>query len=82
MTPDWQTNERAMITTLTFKDFKQACAFMTEIALYAEATQHHPDWHNVYNTVDIMLSTHDAGNRVTDKDRQLAKHINTVYARY
>lgn len=55
---------------------------MTEVAFHAEKMQHHPDWHNVYNTVDFALSTHDAGNKVTDKDRDLAKAIDEVFERF
>lgn len=53
---------------------------MTRVAFLAEAQQHHPNWSNVYNTVEIELTTHDAGNTVTDKDRQLAKAIDDILA--
>jgi 4a-hydroxytetrahydrobiopterin dehydratase len=68
----------------TFKcsDFKQAFAFMTEVAFYAECQNHHPNWSNVYNTVEISLSTHDAGNIVTEKDHKLAKAIENAYEKY
>lgn len=65
-----------------FKDFKQAFAFMTEVALYAEQQNHHPNWVNLWNKVMIELCTHDAGNIVTDKDRKLANSIMEVYAKY
>ena len=68
--------------TFEFKDFKQAFAFMTEVAFYAEKQNHHPEWSNVYNTVKVNLSTHDAGNVVTKKDHKLAKAITSVYNRY
>jgi len=57
-----------------FPDFSAAFAFMTRVALLAEKLDHHPEWTNVYDTVDIILSTHDAGG-VTDKDVALAKAI-------
>ena len=57
-----------------FADFKAAFAFMTQVALKAEQMDHHPEWFNVYNTVDITLATHDA-NGVTDLDLELAQFI-------
>ena len=60
---------------LQFVDFVAAFEFMTEVAALAEAHQHHPEWRNVYNLVEITLTTHDAGNVVTEKDRALAQAI-------
>lgn len=60
---------------LRFVDFVAAFDFMTEVAALAEAQQHHPEWRNVYNLVEITLTTHDAGNVVTEKDRALAQAI-------
>ena len=60
---------------ITFKNFSEAFAFMTRVALEAEKMDHHPLWTNVWNTVEIWLSTHDAGDIVTEKDHQLAKKI-------
>ena len=60
---------------LQFADFVAAFDFMTEVAGLAEAHQHHPEWRNVYNLVEIALTTHDAGNVVTEKDRALARAI-------
>ena len=60
---------------LQFVDFVAAFDFMTEVAVLAEAHQHHPEWRNVYNLVEIRLTTHDAGNVVTEKDRALAQAI-------
>jgi 4a-hydroxytetrahydrobiopterin dehydratase len=57
---------------------KKTFKFMTRIALIAEKMDHHPYWTNVYNTVNIELSTHDAGDIVTDKDRKLAKAIDQL----
>jgi 4a-hydroxytetrahydrobiopterin dehydratase len=62
-----------------FKDFSEAFAFMTRVALLAEATNHHPEWSNVYNKVSIVLTTHDAGG-VTAKDIALAKAIDKLLA--
>ena len=60
---------------LQFVDFVAAFDFMTEVAALAEAHRHHPEWRNVYNLVEITLTTHDAGNVVTEKDRALAQAI-------
>ena len=60
---------------LRFVDFVAAFDFMTEVAALAEAHQHHPEWRNVYNLVEITLTTHDAGNVVTEKDHALAQAI-------
>ena len=60
---------------LQFVDFVAALDFMTAVAALAEAHQHHPEWRNVYNLVEIALTTHDAGNVVTEKDRALARAI-------
>lgn len=68
--------------TLEFKDFISAFAFMTEVAFWAEQQNHHPNWSNVYNKVVIELTTHDAGNTITEKDYTLAKKIETIYQKY
>jgi len=60
-----------------FKDFKEAFAFMTRVALKAEQMDHHPEWFNVYNTVDITLASHDAGG-VTARDVTLARFIDEI----
>lgn len=61
-----------------FADFNEAFAFMTRVAVLAEEQAHHPLWTNVYNKVDIWLSTHDAGDVVTEKDHKLAEAIDKV----
>ena len=71
----WQEENHRLKKTFTFTDFSEAFAFMTRVALVAEKMNHRPFWTNVYNTVTIELSTHDAGNVVTDKDRKLADAI-------
>ena len=68
--------------SIEFEDFSQAFAFMSEVAHLAERQQHHPNWSNVYNQVDIALSTHDEGGIVTEKDRKLAQAIEGIYQRY
>lgn len=74
----WTEEENQLKRSFTFKDFSEAFAFMTRVAFLAEAQQHHPNWFNVYNRVDIALTTHDAGNRVTEKDRKLARSIDLL----
>lgn len=78
----WQEKDNQLKASFQFQDFKQAFAFMTEVAFHAEAQAHHPAWHNVYNKVEIALSTHDAGDIVTEKDHKLAKTIDEVYKKY
>jgi len=73
----WEYDDNAIHTAFEFADFKEAFSAMTRIAFEAEKMQHHPDWHNVYNTVNITLSTHDADG-VTDKDFELAKLIDEL----
>ena len=74
-TPDgWANEDGKLRRSFTFKDFSQAWAFMNRVALAAEKADHHPEWFNVYNKVDITLSTHDAGG-LSDKDVALAKFI-------
>ncbi len=74
----WIEENDTLSKTFEFKDFKAAFSFMTRVAMAAEEMGHHPDWSNVYNKVSINLSTHDAGNVVTDKDRQLAEIIDNL----
>lgn len=76
----WTEKDNTLQKVFRFKDFVQAFTFMTEVAFIAEKMNHHPDWRNVYNTVEIKLSTHDAGNKVTDKDHQLAAAIDKLVA--
>ena len=74
----WKEENNSLTREFKFKDFQEAFAFMTRVALIAEKMDHHPNWSNVYNTVSIKLSTHDAGNKVTDLDRKLAKAIDEL----
>lgn len=74
----WQETDNQLTRDFTFADFSEAFAFMARVALLAEKMDHHPWWSNVYNSVTIKLSTHDAGNVVTDKDRRLAAAIDRL----
>ena len=76
----WQEENNKLYRKFQFKNFSEAFAFMTRVALVAEKMDHHPLWTNVYNTLEVWLSTHDAGDIVTDKDRQLAKKIDALMA--
>ena len=71
----WKEENNSLTRTFEFKDFNEAFGFMARVALIAEKMDHHPEWSNVYNKVQIRLSTHSAGNVVTDKDRRLASEI-------
>jgi 4a-hydroxytetrahydrobiopterin dehydratase len=71
----WTETNNKLYKKFKFKDFSEAFAFMTRVALIAEKMDHHPLWTNVYNTVEVWLNTHDAGDVVTDKDRKLAEAI-------
>lgn len=72
----------ALVKEFKFKNFIEAWSFMTEVAFLAEKKNHHPEWTNIYNTVIIKLSTHDAGNTVTQKDEELAELILKVYQKF
>jgi 4a-hydroxytetrahydrobiopterin dehydratase len=74
----WKEEDNKLYQKFGFKNFSEAFAFMTRVALEAEKMDHHPLWTNVYNQVEVWLSTHDAGDVVTDKDRQLAKKIDAI----
>jgi 4a-hydroxytetrahydrobiopterin dehydratase len=75
----WQlnTDKTAISRSFRFRDFNAAFGFMSQIALMAERLDHHPDWSNVYNRVDVTLSTHDAGG-LSDKDMVMARFINDL----
>jgi len=74
----WREEDNMLKRDFQFADFQEAFAFMTRVAFLAEQHQHHPNWSNVYNNVSIHLTTHDAGNIVTDKDRKLAEAIDAI----
>jgi len=74
----WIEKDNKLTAHFQFNDFSEAFAFMTRVAMLAEKYDHHPYWTNVYNKVTIELSTHDAGDVVTEKDRQLAMEIDKL----
>lgn len=74
----WKEEENQLTRTIEFNNFVEAFGFMAQVAIIAEKMNHHPNWSNVYNTVSFKLSTHDAGNKVTEKDHLLAKAIDEL----
>ena len=76
----WKDQGNKLTRTFKFADFSEAFAFMTRVAMLAEQHGHHPNWSNVWNTVNIELTTHDVGNTITDKDQKLAKAIDKLLA--
>lgn len=74
----WKEEDNKLLQTFKFKNFVEAFGFMSKVALIAEKMNHHPEWKNVYNKVEITLTTHDKGNTITEKDRELAKAIDQL----
>ena len=74
----WEEKDNSLYRAFEFRNFSEAFAFMTRVALAAEKMDHHPLWKNVYNKVEIWLSTHDAGDVVTERDRKLAEKIDKI----
>lgn len=75
----WKEKEGQLIAKFEFNDFVEAFAFMTKVAVEAEKMNHHPNWSNSYNKVEVCLTTHDEGNVITAKDRKLADIIEKIY---
>lgn len=74
----WKEENNTLTKTFTFENFVEAFGFMSKVAIVAEKMNHHPNWSNVYNKVSFKLNTHDAGDKVTDKDHTLAKAIDAL----
>lgn len=77
---EWAMTGDALQRTFTFRNFREAFGFMTEAALVAERSNHHPDWSNVYNQVKVQLTTHDAGG-ISAKDFELARQMELIASR-
>ncbi len=75
----WKEENNQLKRSFEFKDFVEAFAFMTNVAFVAEKMNHHPNWSNVYNKVDITLFTHDANDSITEKDTKLSKEIDKIF---
>lgn len=78
----WREKDDRLYRMFQFKDFVEAFGFMSQVAEAADGLNHHPKWTNQYNKVEIWLTTHSAGGKITDKDRQLAKAIDAIYENY
>ncbi|EMR03771.1 Putative pterin-4-alpha-carbinolamine dehydratase [Cesiribacter andamanensis AMV16] len=76
----WQEQNNQLTRSFEFSDFSEAWAFMNRVALLAEKMDHHPNWSNVYNKVEIALTSHDAGNTITERDHKLAMAIDKLLA--
>lgn len=74
----WEFENDSISKSFTFSDFRQAMSFLVSVGFEAEDQMHHPEIKNVYNRVELTLSTHDAGNKVTEKDIQLAQRIDNI----
>lgn len=74
----WKEENNKLYRQFMFKHFDEAFAFMTKVAAIAQKLNHHPTWTNTYNKVEIWLNTHDAGDVVTDKDKELAGEIDKL----
>ena len=74
----WRHEDDALVRELEFADFREAFAFLTRVAFEAEALDHHPEIRNVYNSVRLAVTTHDAGNRVTETDLAFARRVNAL----
>lgn len=76
---NWKEENNKLYRKFEFEDFLEAWGFMSQVAILAEKAEHHPEWKNVYNTVEIWLTTHDEGKKVTEKDHRLAEQIENLY---
>lgn len=75
----WKEENNQLTQSFKFSNFIEAFGFMTKVAFIAEKMNHHPNWNNIYNTVNISLSTYDNGSVVTDKDKKLATEIDKLF---
>ncbi len=75
---NWVEKDNSLQKTFEFKDFLSAMAWMSKASIQIEKINHHPKWTNEYTKVHVVLTTHDKGNTVTDKDRELAKALDLI----
>ncbi len=75
---NWKEENNTLKKDFKFENFIEAWSFMSKVAMVAEKMNHHPEWSNVYNNVSIKLTTHDEGNTITEKDRELARKIDEL----
>jgi 4a-hydroxytetrahydrobiopterin dehydratase len=76
---NWKIEDNYLHKTFTFKDFETAIEFMQQASLQISKLNHHPEWTNIYNKVDVKLTTHDAKNTITTKDNELADILDLVF---
>lgn len=76
---NWKTEDNYLHKTFTFKDFESAIDFMKQASVQISILNHHPEWTNIYNKVQVKLTTHDASNTVTQKDFDLAEILDRVF---
>lgn len=76
---NWKEENNKLSKTFVFKTFAEAVSWMVKVSFSIEKLNHHPEWTNVYNKVQITLTTHDAGNTITEKDRELAKVLDSEF---
>ena len=75
----WKEENQVLLKTFTFASFEEAMQFMQNATPFISESDHHPTWSNTYNRVEVKLTTHDAGNKVTEKDRKLAAYLDNLY---
>lgn len=75
----WKTTDQSLEKTFEFNSFEQAMQFMQDATSFISKTDHHPTWSNTYNRVHVIITTHDAGNRVTEKDHALANYLDELF---
>ena len=75
----WKEENQVLLKTFTFASFEEAMQFMQNATPFISESDHHPTWSNTYNRVEVRLTTHDAGNKVTEKDRKLAEYLDKLY---
>lgn len=78
----WSIRDTHLEKTFHFRNFVDAIEYMNDVAPICEAMQHHPDWRNIYNTLHVSLTTHDAGNTITEKDILLAGKMDEIFLEY
>jgi 4a-hydroxytetrahydrobiopterin dehydratase len=75
----WKEENQVLVKTFTFASFEEAMQFMQNATPFISETDHHPTWTNTYNRIEVKLTTHDAGNKITEKDRKLAAYLDKLH---
>ena len=75
----WKTTNQSLEKTFEFHTFEEAMQFMQDATPFISQTDHHPTWSNTYNRVQVIITTHDAGNQVTEKDHTLANYLDELF---